>query len=307
MKEMKGSITGIVFDLEKFAVVDGPGIRTAVFLKGCPLKCIWCHNPESQESKPQTLYSPNLCIRCGSCIRACSEDALSMGADGIEVERSRCRHELLCAKACMTGAMKQSGKVMTAEAVYEEAVKNKNFYRNSNGGVTLSGGEPLMQWEFVKEIFRLCRADGIHTALDTCGYADASHLQEVLTYTDLVMYDLKTMDSSLHKKFTGVPNDKILENLKLVAKSGVPYIVRIPLIPRHNATMENITATGEFLKGLQKPTHIEILPYHNMAKTKYDWIKGQYELNELEYLTEEEIDPFATLLKQMGFPVQIGG
>ncbi|MBU9742946.1 glycyl-radical enzyme activating protein [Lachnospiraceae bacterium ASD3451] len=304
---MEGSITGIVFDLEKFAVVDGPGVRTAIFLKGCPLQCIWCHNPESQEPKPQSLYSPNLCIRCGACIRACGRDALSMGTEGIVKDSGRCRHELLCAEACPAGAMKRSGKTMTAEAVYREAAKNKNFYRNSNGGVTASGGEPLMQWKFVKEIFRLCRTDGIQTALDTCGFAKTSHLREVLAYTDLVMYDLKAMDSSLHKKFTGVPNEKILENLKVVAESGVPYLIRIPLIPHYNATLANITATGEFLRGLRKPVHIELLPYHNMAKAKYDWIKGFYELNDLECLTDEEISQFGTLLEHMGFPVQIGG
>lgn len=164
-----------------------------------------------------------------------------------------------------------------------------------------------MQWRFVKEVFRLCHEDHIHTALDTCGYADASHLQEVLTYTDLVMYDLKMIDSDSHKKFTGVPNEIILKNLKIVAESEVLYSVRIPLIPRYNATEENISATGIFLKKFRRPVHIELLPYHNLAKTKYDWISGGYELKDLKGPDEDEIARFKAILEKQGFLVQIGG
>ena len=301
------TVKGIVFDIEKFAVVDGPGIRTTVFLKGCPLRCIWCHNPESQEKEPETLYAANLCVRCGTCVRACPEKALTVSAEGVRIDRTRCTGRLSCAAACPTGAMKMSGREMSAKDVFEEAAKNKDFYRNSGGGVTVSGGEPLMQWPFVKELFRLCRDAGIHTALDTCGQAPAKALREVLKYTDLVMYDVKEMDPARHKAFTGVSNRTILNNLRMVAESGVSYFVRIPLIPGRNATRENIAATGDFLKTIPAPEHIELLPYHNMGRTKHLWVKGSYGLDGLEQPSGDEVEALAAILRSRGFEVQTGG
>ena len=231
----------MVFNIQHYAIQDGPGVRTTVFLKGCPLRCWWCSNPESQNSFPEVAHSDSLCNKCGKCLDVCDVRAIRLDDSHIEINRDTCNTCGKCVEVCSMGALKIYGRQMTLEEVLDEVRKETLFYWNSGGGVTASGGEPLSQSEFVSELFRYCQRSGIHTVLDTCGFAKNYELKRVLSYTDLVLYDLKFIDSAAHKEFTGHSNEPVLDNAKIIAKSGVPIIIRIPLIPDINDSEDNMS------------------------------------------------------------------
>ena len=220
-------IQGWVFDIQRYSVNDGPGIRTTVFLKGCPLGCLWCDNPESQYKMPELLYLPSLCVNCQRCVAVCEFGATTVGPDGkIQINRSLCQVCGKCVEACLTGARVLMGRLMGVEEVVQVVNKDTLFYRNSGGGVTVSGGEPTHQAEFVKALLARCHESGLHTALDTCGLVEWDVLEEILEYTDLVLFDLKHMDSEEHRKLTGVGNEIILQNLERLA-SFKSVVVRV--------------------------------------------------------------------------------
>lgn len=305
-------LEGLIFDIEKFAVHDGPGIRTAVFVKGCPLRCVWCHNPESQSPKPELAFLARLCLDgCDDCIQACPHDALvasrDAGARAVAIVRERCDLCRDCVKACPSGAMTVVGEWMTVEEVFARVRRNQSFYRHSGGGVTVTGGEPLTQWRFVRALLVRCREHGISTALDTCGHGAWEHLGAMLEFTDLLLYDLKAMDSAQHERFSGVPNRVILENLCRACDLGVRTAVRIPLIPGYNASEENVRAIGEFVRRLRTVAQIELLPYHRLGETKYRWLERGYGLAGLKAPSDTEVDGLRRLLEGMGHRVQIGG
>ncbi len=269
----KTDTKGCVFNIERFAIRDGPGIRTTVFFVGCPLRCLWCSNPESMKPFPQLFYFENLCARCYRCIDACPNKASTVTPEGaIAIDRSLCKNCGECIEACPNKARIMSGKYMTVEEVLDEVKRDSLFYQNSGGGITASGGEPTYQPEFLEHLFAASHQSAIHTCLDTTGLVDTDVLKRILEQTDLVLYDIKHMDPEKHKEYTGVDNALILENARVVA-AGRPMIIRVPLVPGHNDSEENLKALAVFMAELGI-SRIDILPYHSLGKLKYEGTRG---------------------------------
>jgi pyruvate formate lyase activating enzyme len=265
---------GIVFDVKHFAVHDGPRIRTTIFLKGCPLRCEWCHSPESQNPIPELLIHQDRCIGCRRCLEVCKLGAISSpGA----IDRSKCNLCGECTETCYAEALELLGKKMTIDQLMEIVEKDKELLISSGGGVTLSGGEPMMHSGFAVELLRRLKETGYHTALDTSGYTTWEKLKQALEYSDLVLYDLKHMDSLKHKQHTGVSNDLILENLRKTSKNGNSIWIRVPLIPRINDDEENLRELADYVKGLEVE-RTYILPYHTLGVAKYAALDREYEL-----------------------------
>ncbi len=300
--------TGLVFNIMRFALHDGPGIRTTVFLKGCPLRCWWCHNPESQSAEPEIIYFEERCIACGECVRACPQGALSLDEHGSRVLRdlALCEPCGECVEACPTGARQLAGRAMTVPEVLREVTKDQVFFDQSGGGVTISGGEPLLQAEFVEELLVACRARRIRTALDTCGLAQPEVLERVRPYVDLFLYDLKLMGRGEHLKYTGVKNDQILRNLELLAEAGSAVIVRLPVIPGVNDDGDNLEALAGFMTahGLRD---IDLLPYHRIGSDKYQRLHLTWRMDGVEPPSAEDTEALAARLRRDGLRVRIGG
>lgn len=298
---------GVIFDIKRYALHDGPGIRTTVFFKGCPLRCWWCHNPESQVASPELMFQKNRCTGCGDCLAACEEGALSLTGGELSIARDRCTRCGACAIACQAEALMMSGQEMTVAEVIAEIERDSLFYDESGGGVTFSGGEPLMQPDFLAELLRTCRARGLHTALDTSGYAPWATLERVSEDVSLFLYDLKLMDDRKHREFTGVSNELILANLRELARRGSAIIIRLPLIPGINDDPENIRRTGEFVASLARPCPINILPYHRAGIAKYTKLGRAYPLPEVEPPAEGRLEEAARALAEFDLEVMIGG
>jgi pyruvate formate lyase activating enzyme len=297
--------SGIVFDIKHFAVHDGPGIRTTVFLKGCPLRCLWCHSPESQSPRPEVAYYPNLCISCGACVEACPNGAQTLGTP--KILRELCTGVGRCAEECYAGATIMYGEEATVEDVLEEVDKDRLLYETSGGGVTLSGGEPTMQPGFAATLLGALKEHGYHTALDTSGHTERSVFENVLANADLVLYDLKHMDSFIHEEITGVPNRLILANLESVAASGKTLVVRVPVIPGYNDSPGNFKAMAGFLGGLKGVESVELLPYHNLGAPKYLALGREYPLEGLRSPEPGELSELGRLLEAEGLRVVIEG
>lgn len=264
------SVSGRVFDIKRFATHDGPGIRTTIFLKGCSLRCAWCHNPEAFDPGPELLFYPGRCTGCGACIEACPNEAQRMAADGERLyDRARCDRVGRCAEACYADALEMAGRRLTAEQVMAEVREDAAFYETSGGGVTLSGGEPLLQGEFAGAILRRCKEEGFHTAVDTCGHVDREVIEEVLPYVDLVLYDLKHMSPEEHRRHTGASNELILENLRWISERGAAIEVRMPIIPGINDSREDVQSAARFLGSLGTIRTVRLLAYHPYAGSKY--------------------------------------
>ncbi len=297
-----------VFNIQRFSVQDGPGIRTTVFLKGCPLRCLWCSNPESQSRFPEVVHRDSLCDGCGRCVDVCPVHAISLVGDKkVSIDRALCDNCGQCVDACFLQALQISGKETPVEEMFAEARKDELYYRNSNGGVTASGGEPLLQGELVVELFQRCQHAGYHTTVDTCGYAEASVLERVLRNTDQVLYDLKHMDAAAHREATGVSNQLILDNARLIAALQVPMIVRIPLIPTINDSEDNIRATIDFVLSLEQVTEVDLLPYHRFGMGKYRMLDRGYPLPELLPPPEEHVGRLKAMIESSGLKCEIGG
>lgn len=272
---------GVIFNIQRFSVQDGSGIRTTVFVKGCPLQCPWCSNPESQNTFAEVAHIDDLCNNCGRCVDVCERQAISLAeVKGVKIDRQRCDNCGKCVKACTQNALKLFGREIPVEDVISEIERDALYYRNSGGGVTISGGEPLSQPGFVSAIFKRCRELGIQTTLDTSGYGTKAALDMVLEYTDAVLFDLKIMNPRSHKSIIKVPNQTILRNMKRVVEKDIPLIVRIPLIPAITATEDNIAAIARFVKDIDPGLPVNILPYHRFGVNKYKMLDREYGLNE---------------------------
>jgi len=322
-KNNRNNEKGIVFNIQRWAIQDGPGMRTTVFLKGCPLHCTWCANPESQKSTPEIMTRDILCIGCGKCEQICPEKAISItkttdkkSTDTIlhknfevnaenninivrNIEWSICNQCMKCVEVCPAKAIVASGEKKSVKEVMDTVIKDIGFYRHSKGGMTISGGEPLMQWEFARDLLIEAVKQGIHTALDTTGFAGWETLEQLLQYTDLLLYDIKNIDSSKHKSKTGVGNELILENLKKALKQTKVWIRRV-IIPGFNDSEYKTKAFAHFITSLNPlPDKISLLPYHKLAEPKHNSMGRVYAYKNTPPLPEERISEIKKLLESL--------
>ncbi|MBI2841997.1 MAG: glycyl-radical enzyme activating protein [Armatimonadetes bacterium] len=269
-------MAGIISDIQRFAVHDGPGIRTTVFLKGCPMRCLWCHNPEARSNESQLAFYANKCIDCGLCAAACPNGAILSGDR--RVDRERCCVCGACADACPSGALELIGRVATAAQVLDVVMRDLPYYKISDGGVTMSGGEPLYQHSFSIFLLRAFMERGLHTAVDTCGLAPWERLAEIAGLTNLFLYDIKAADPEKHARFCGTDNAIVLQNARRLAETGAKIIFRVPLIPGYNDSAEDIRLVGEFILSLPGDQRLEFVPYHRIGKGKYEALGLDYPL-----------------------------
>jgi pyruvate formate lyase activating enzyme len=300
-------VEGTIFDIKKYAIHDGPGIRSTVFFKGCPLACRWCHNPEGINVALQRIYRRERCIGCGECIRVCPQEVVIQTAEGIVWDPAKCELCQTCADHCPAEAIEFVGRKVAVDEVMREIVKDIAFYDESGGGITLSGGEPLMQPDFLLQLLDACAEHDLHRTIDTSGYADSELLLKVAQKTDLFLYDLKLMDVAKHIDFTGVSNERILKNLKLLARNEARIQVRVPIIPGFNTDAENMDRTAAFVADLPGVEHIALLPFHNSARGKYGRLGMDCFSPEIECPGEEHLKIIAARLEKTGLQVQIGG
>ena len=298
-------LKGVIFDIQRYSIHDGPGIRTLVFMKGCPLTCLWCCNPESQDLAQEIMVTPNKCIGCGHCVEVCLTGAAR--EKDPRVARPICTVCGRCIEACPSCARQIVGRSMTINEVIEEIQKDTLFYQNSGGGVTVTGGEPLMQADFVRELLKRSQQKGIHTAIETCGHAKWSDFKRVLQYLDLVLYDIKHMDTRRHKELTGVGNRLILQNARRIAESGKEMVIRVPIIPECDDSPENVRSIAEFARTLKGVKEIHLLPYHRLGESKYDRLGKTYQLGGIKSLDKESLAGPKEVIKSYRFEVYVGG
>jgi pyruvate formate lyase activating enzyme len=297
----------MVFDIKKFSLHDGPGIRTTVFFKGCPLRCWWCHNPEGLAPERERVFRASRCIRCEACLAACTYGAISRDGDGVSTDGEKCALCGACVRVCYAEAREIVGREMTVAQVMAEIERDIPFYDESSGGVTFSGGEPLLQRDFLLALLRACKEKEIHVALDTCGYATWEDFDSVREYVDLFLYDLKLMDDAKHRKLTGVSNELILRNLQKLSKLGHHIILRVPIVPRINDDAENIRRIGTFAAALPRLNRVDILPYHLAAVEKYNRLEKIYGLPKTRPPSDERMAEITQILRGFGLQVKTGG
>lgn len=301
-------LVGLVFDIQRFSVHDGPGIRTTVFLKGCPLRCVWCQNPESMLGKPEITFVASNCIDCKRCLEVCPEEAIRVPATGGRViNRTKCTFCGECIETCYAGALNIIGRYLTVAQVMAEIERDRSFYLNSGGGVTFSGGEPTAQPEFLLEICRAAQACRLHTTLDTCCYVSWKVFQPILRHVDLVLCDIKHMDSAEHRRLTGVPNGLILDNIRRIAAMGLPIYIRTPLVPGCNDSEENIAATAAFIATLPNVKRFDILPYHRLGEPKWRQLERRYDLHDVPPPNREHVFALADMARKYQVDVHVGG
>lgn len=298
----------LIFDIKRYAINDGPGIRMTIFTKGCPLSCVWCHNPESQSPHGQKMYTADKCIGCQSCVEACPENACELTPNGIVTDTELCIVCGICADVCPTKASEVTGRMMSKAEIFAKIENERVFFDQSDGGVTFSGGEPLQHTEYLIEILDECGERGIHRTVDTTGLAKTETLLEVAKRTDHFLYDLKLMDSAKHKRWTGVPNEKILENLQTLAATGAKINIRIPLIKGVNTDEENIRQTAAFVANLDgEMKTVNLLPYHNLASRKYQKLGQDYDPSGMETPSQAEQQRCVEIFAEYGLEAIIGG
>jgi pyruvate formate lyase activating enzyme len=293
----------VIFDIQRYSVHDGPGIRTVVFFKGCPLRCQWCQNPESLQRSPELGFLLERCIHSGNCKSACPEGAILAGAK--RVDRSRCTLCGDCVESCYAEALKMIGEELGEDELIGEVSRDRPFYEDSRGGVTLSGGEPLLQIDFVEEFCSRCREEDLSLVVETCGAVPFDSFRRVLPFVDLFLYDVKAIDPSLHKAWTGSDNRTILSNLERLGKSGVPVVPRVPIIPGYTALSSNLDQIAAHLEGSFPEVHV--LPYHRWGESKRDLVDSPQPSLDLDPPSREDMEAVRKIFEERGFSVRIGG
>ena len=298
----------LIFDIKRYAINDGPGIRVVIFFKGCNLHCAWCHNPESISSKIEKMYAPARCIKCGTCVEACPENAITLTSEGIITDPDLCKMCGKCADVCPTKAIEMSGKVMQVTEIMDIIEKERIFFDQSGGGVTFSGGEPLVHTKMLLKLLDECGKRGIHRAVDTAGNVSTEIILDVAKRTDLFLYDIKMMDSDLHRKWINSGNEKILHNLIVLAEAGKHIIIRIPLIGGVNDTDENIELTAKFISELAgEKKQVHLLPYHAIAENKYRKLGKSDDFEILKEPDKETLERAIAKFGEYGILASIGG
>lgn len=308
----------LITDIQRFSVNDGPGFRTNVFLKGCPLRCAWCHNPETIAAHAEIYWKKRHCVQCGACLDACPEDAINPPIPPEESQREestyhkiirdRCNLCMKCVDACLYGALEIVGKPMTIEEILNEVESDRPFYDNSGGGMTLSGGEPTAHAEFAEKLLEGARQRGLHVCLDTSGYCNWGKLKCLIRYTDIVLFDVKHIDPAMHKEMTGVSNEVILKNLALLTELGVEIWVRVPVIPDFNDSIEFHTKAADLFLGLPgRIARIDLLPFHNWCQDKYRWLGIDWRFKDMEAMDPYVLEIMAESYRERGLNVTIGG
>ena len=310
---MRPSI-GIIFDVKRFALHDGPGLRTTLFLKGCPLSCLGCHNPEGQRAGPELLFRPDRCTVCGDCVPACPHGALVLEDGGIRVAWDECRLESACVEVCLPGALEMVGKSRSVDEVLDLLEEDRIYFDESKGGVTFSGGEPFSQPDFLRSLLHGCKERDLPVVLDTCGHVQPEIFRELAPLASHLLFDLKLMDEDRHEAYTGVHNRWILENLRWAGNGFEPsdgpspvLTVRIPLIPGVNDDEKNLLASAEFVGGLGTRPPVDVLPYHRLGVDKYDRMGRDYRLSEVAPPPEEAVKLAVRLLEEAGLKVTVRG
>lgn len=297
---------GIVFDIQKFSVHDGPGIRTIVFLKGCPLSCRWCSNPESQCREPQVMFVSKNCIGCGKCKEVCPVNAVNFELP-YRIDQSKCIKCGKCVENCYANALEMSGTERTVGEVISELKKDNMYYRRSGGGITLSGGEALTQVDFIEELLKGCRANRWNTAVETAAFVNKDVLKRILPLLDLVMMDIKHMNSEKHREYIGQGNEIILENAKFIASSGTQLIIRVPVIPGFNDDKDNILKLSQFVVSLKNVREIHLLPYHRLGENKYGYLGYKYKMPPIDPPSNEDMKKLKNIVESFGLICKIGG
>lgn len=297
--------TGTIFNIQKFSIHDGPGIRTTVFLKGCPLSCLWCHNPESNKTVSEIFFSSQKCIGCSACVSVCANSCHRIDAQTHAYNRETCVHCGACAEACVTGALEKVGYSTCVEDVMTEVLKDVIFYQNSGGGMTLSGGEPMAQFRFTKALLEKAKEHGLHTCMETCGYASWDHYDSIRELVDIFLFDYKLTDPVLHKQYTGVTNERILENLRKLDAAGAATILRCPIIPTINDTADHLAGIAKTANSLQNILEINIEPYHPLGSSKLQMLGKDYPLAALTFPENETVECWmAEVRSQTSVPVK---
>jgi pyruvate formate lyase activating enzyme len=297
---------GMVLNIQKFSIHDGPGIRTLVFMKGCPLKCSWCSNPESQKRSVELRLIQSRCANCGKCIEACPNSAVKISKKGeVVTDRRICKRCGRCVEVCLYEARLIAGEYTTVEDLLKKVEEDRSFYENSGGGVTVGGGEPAYQHAFVRDFLKRCTERWLHTVIETCGYAPWKHLKEILEYVDFLIYDIKHIDPATHKRLTGVSNKLILENLSRITSSRVnlPIIIRVPIIPGLNDSEANVSATAQFVSQLGSVQGMELLPYHRLGMSKYEQFGMDYKLEKTSPPSDEHMKKLGEIIELFGLSI----